>query len=265
MNRLRISLLSLASLVLVSGAYAQQSPYIVAANGERVNVERILARPNGDLVVTINGAPQNVARNQYLQAVGVKPEGFDAAVSQVQSGEYEAGAAALEEILRKSAYQSWDALAGKALIEGAIREDKSADASRVFSQLTERYGDQLTEIFPEMQVVQWKLRIAEGDTGGLEEELTGIIQEEQSRLKRGMAQVARGDLKFQRRDFPAAVLDYLRAVYFYPDVADLQAEALYKTAVTFSEIGDTGRLRQYEQQLKQTYPDSPFAAMTVGN
>lgn len=263
------TLFSVIVLMFLTGTpigllWAQQ-PYIIAPNGERVDVERILARPDGSLVVTINGQPRDVTREQYTQAVGQKPEGFDEAVARAQSEGVEAAGPTLEEIMRKSAYQSWDLLAGKVLIEASLAEDNTANASRVFSQLSTRYGDTMTRVFPEMQVTQWKLRIANGDTDGLEAALTTVIREEQNRMKRGMAQIARGDLKSRRRDFSAAVLDYLRAVYFYSEIPELHAEALYKTAEAFAKIGDTGRLRTYQQTLKETYPDSRFATMAIGN
>jgi Tfp pilus assembly protein PilF len=60
------------------------------------------------------------------------------------------------------------------------------------------------------------------------------------------------------------VLDYLRTAYFYSDFPDLQAEALYKTAKTFAEIGDTARLRKYSALLKERYPDSRYASLEIG-
>ena len=261
MTRTRTTL-SLFCLSLLSWTVGAQNVYIIAPNGERVDVEKILARPNGDLVVTVNGQPRDVERSQYLQAVGVKPDGYDAAIAALQQGD-DSAEETLQEIIRKSAYQSWDVLAGKALIEASLEKDSVSTAKRIYDRLEDRYGDSLMEVFPEMQIVKWNLRIADGETEGLEEELTKIIQEGNDRMARGMAQVARGDLKRRKREFQSAVLDYLRTVYFYSEVPELHAEALYKAAVAFSDIGDTGRMRTYQQTLKQTYPDSRFAAMPL--
>lgn len=242
-----------------------QAQHIIAANGDRVDVQRIRAKPDGTLVVTVNGSPQEIAPGQYRQAVGVKPPEYDAALKALQAGELESGTQTMQKILRTSAFQSWDVLAGKALIESSLAQDSVSSAKRVYDQLATRYGDSFLEVFPDMQITQWNLQIADGKTEGLEEELTAIILEGDNRVKRGMAQIARGDLKRRQREFDSAVLDYLRTVYFYSEVADIHAEALYKTALTFSEIGDTGRLRTYQQTLKETYPDSRFAAMPITN
>lgn len=263
MNRIRFSLTFLIFSLFCS-AMAQQA-YIIAANGERVNVEKILARPDGALVITINGQPRDLARDQYVQAVGVKPEGFDAVIAELQVGDYDTAAPPVQEIIRESAYQSWDVIAGKALIEAALQEDNMASARRIYDQLSTRYGDDLLAVFPELQISQWQLRIAEGSTSGLEDELTRVLREEERRVTRAQAQIARGDLKRRRKDFSSAVLDYLRAVYFYSDLQDEHAEALYKTAATFAQIGDTGRLRKYQMELKETYPDSRFSAMSIDN
>jgi len=259
------TLIPLICLALLSLAATAQEVYIVAANGERVNVEKILARPNGDLVVTINGQPRDITREQYTQAVGLKPDTYDAAIQSLQEGNLDAASQTLEQIIRTSAFQSWDVLAGKALIEASLEEGNTATASRIYDQLSTRYGDSFFDIFPEMKILQWNLQIAQGETEGLEEELTSIIKTGENRGMRGMAQIARGDLKRRRREYESAVLDYLRTVYFYSEMPELHAEALYKTAVTFSDIGDTGRMRSYEQTLNETYPDSRFAAKPVAN
>lgn len=256
---------SVAALLSMVGIAFAQQPHIVAPNGQRVDVDKILARPNGDLVVTINGQPRDVARGQYLRAVGVKPANFDQAVSNVLSGDYSTGASELRSIMRKSAFQGWDAQAGKVLIEAALANDKTAEASRTYKELTKRYGEDLAKVYPDMEVIVWKLKIVDGKTDGLDTELEKILKEDPSRLRRGMAQIARGDMKYRKRDFPAAVLDYLRGVYFYPDVASVHAEALFKTATTFATIGDTGRMRTYQQMLKDRYPSSPYAMMDLGN
>jgi TolA-binding protein len=256
----------LICLLLLSFAVtAQEPPYIIPVNGERVSVERILARPNGDLVVTINGQPREITREQYTQAVGAKPDSYDTALQSLQEGNVDAASQTLEQIIRTSAYQSWDVLAGKALIETALEGGNTATASRIYDQLSSRYGDSFFDVFPEMKILQWNLQIAQGQTDGLEAELTSIIRTGENRGMRGMAQIARGDLKRRRREYESAVLDYLRTVYFYSEVPELHAEALYKTAVTFSDIGDTGRMRTYQQTLKETYPESRFAAKPVTN
>jgi hypothetical protein len=259
------TIITFLGLLWMSSAALAQNPYIIAANGERVEVEKILARPNGSLVVTINGQPRDVARDQYIQAVGVKPPELDSTIAELGGEDAEAASQTLQEIVRTSAYQSWDVLAGQALIEAALEEKNTATASRIFDQLSTRYGDDFLEVFPDMQILQWNLQIAKGETDGLEEELTQIIREGDSRRKRGMAQIARGDLKRRRREYESAVLDYLRTVYFYSEVPEIHAEALYKAAATFSDIGDTGRMRSYEKTLKETYPDSRFASKSVSN
>lgn len=256
----------LAALMSLAGLAFAQQPHIVSPNGQRVDVEKIRARPNGDLVVTmLDGQPREVAKGQYLRAVGVKPDGFDEAVAQILGGDYDTGASELRGIMRKAQFQSWDAQAGKVLIEAALANGKTADATRTYKQLTDRYGQDLAKVYPDMEVLVWKINIVNGDTDGLDDKLTTILKEDPSRLRRGMAQIARGDMKYRTRDFQAAVLDYLRGVYFYPDVASVHAEALYKTAEAFAAIGDTGRMRTYQQQLKQQYPNSPYSMMDVGN
>ncbi|MDA3872969.1 MAG: hypothetical protein PF795_03305 [Kiritimatiellae bacterium] len=248
-------------------AWSQQEPqqaYVVVPGGNQVAVEQIRVRPDGSLVVTINGQPRDISRDQYIRAVGIRPESIDQARALIGQQNGEQAKPILTEIMNSSRYQSWDAMAGEMLANLHLTEENPDQAKQILTTLRERYGSDLEGFFPAIELVDWKTKVATGETAGLEQELTSIIKEDQNRVRKGNAQLVRGDLKVRRKDLQSAVLDYLRTAYFYSDFPDLQAEALYKTAKTFAEIGDTARLRKYSALLKERYPDSRYASLEIG-
>lgn len=234
----------------------------------RVDVQRIATRTaDGELVLfRENKDPLTVKPGQYRRAVGVKPPELDRAVQQINSGNKQEGAKLLRQAMRKSRFQSWDVRAGLMLMDLLVEMGENAAATSVLNQLRQTYGDEMMELYPGTQLGDWKVRIATGSVAGLQEELTEVIQDaETPRPKKAMAQMVRGDLKIRREEFQSAALDFLRAAYFFPDVKEVHAEALYKTANTFAKLGDAVRSRKYQQRLKKLHPDSTFAGKSIGN
>lgn len=253
----------LAMCLLPCLAWSQA--YVTVRGGNRVDVEKILVRPDGSLVVTVNGQPQNLSKEQYVQAVGVKPAGIDQAQALINEGKNEEAAVILEEVINSSRFLSWDAFAGEKLASIQLAEDEPLQAKRTLDKLERRYGDEMLTFFPFLEKIQWEVKIESGNIVGLEEELTEIIQSRNDVLRKGRALIVRGDLKASRKDFESAVLDFLRVDYFFGNNRQLRAEALYKTASMFAKIGDTGRLKKYTTLLKETYPDSEYANREIGS
>jgi Tfp pilus assembly protein PilF len=237
------------------------------ANQQRVDAERLIAKPDGTMVVYREGAaPVEVPRNQYIRAVGVKPAELTQAEQLIAAGQNPQAVQALKQAMQKSRLQSWDVRAGVMLADLQIEANDNNGAKATLRQLETLYGDSLSDLFPEVQMVDWKVRVATGAVAGLQEELTKAIHDaDQPRTKKAMAQLVRGDLKKRREELKPAVLDYLRTVYFYPDDPELHAEALYKTADTFAEMGDSVRASKYQNELKAKYPTSTFAGKPIGN
>ncbi|MGA0333434.1 MAG: tetratricopeptide repeat protein [Kiritimatiellia bacterium] len=257
-------------LILLLGALSllpltvRSQAYIVAPGGNRVDVERILVRPDGSLVVTIQGQPRDVAKDQYLQAVGIKPPEIDQAQELINQGKSEEAAEILKGVVQSSRFQSWDAFAGEKLAAIELKKGNALEAKRIVDSLERRYGDNMTTFFPFLEKVLWDVKIQSGDTAGLEEQLTQIIEGDSPLSRKSRALIARGDVKAGRREFEPALLDYLRANYFYGEIPEVQAEALFKSASMFAKIGDTGRLRKYSALLKEKYPDSEYASQEIG-
>jgi tetratricopeptide (TPR) repeat protein len=253
----------LAMCLLPCVAWTQA--YVVVPGGNKVEVEQIRVRPDGGLVVTINGQPRDIAKDQYVQAVGIKPAGIDQAQALINQGKIAEASAILTGIVQEMRYQSWDAFAGEKLAAIQLSAGEPLEAKRTLDSLERRYGDNMITLFPFLEKVQWDVKVKSGETLGLEDELTAVLKSDSKPERKARALIVRGDVKASRKDYQAAVLDYLRAEYFFGDNPALRAEALYKTASMFAKIGDTGRLRKYSTLLKETYPDSEYSSKEIGS
>ncbi len=246
-------------MALPGAAFAQA--YVIMANGQQVPVDRILSRPNGDLVVFRGGQPTDLSVGQYTRAVGVRPAEIDQANALIGQGKSTEAQALLTEVVTKtSPFQSWDVIAGVTLANLMIEANNPDGATRTVETLQRRYGDKAFTDFPALQLVDWKARIAKGRTEGLEDQLGKIILDNSNRPLASVAQLVRGDLKTKRSDLKAALLDYLRTTFFYENESSVQAEALFKVGKTFEALGETANAQRYFGQLKAKFPDSEFAA-----
>ena len=258
----------IATLLLLVGlvpARVSAQAFVELANNQRVPVERILARPDGSLVVFRDGQPTELQREMYIRAVGVRPESLDQANRMLARGDRDGAIPILEQIISSSAFQSWDVVAGISLANAHIEGHNPSGAQRVLNQLKTRYGDRATEIFPQLQQLEWRTRIANRDTQGLEDELNRIIRDNENREKVAAALISRGDLKHQRAELRPAVLDYMRVVLFHRNQAELHAQALYLTGNTFNELGETANGRRFLNQLREQHPNSEYAARVAAN
>lgn len=241
-------------------ALASAQAFVELVNGQRVPVDRILARPDGTLAVFRDGQSTDINRDQYIRAVGVQPEKFEEAVRLVNEGKGEQATSILNEIFRSSAYQTWDVSAGLLLIQVNLDANSVVSAQQTLEQLKRRYGDRTFSLFPDLQAREWSIRIAGGQISGLEEELTGVIKASDNRQLVGGALLARGDLKQARTQLRPAILDYLRAAHFYRGQEEIHAQALLKAGQVFTQLGETANARKFFTELRSSFPNSSYAA-----
>lgn len=234
--------------------------FVELLDGQRVQVDRILSRPDGTLAVFRDGQSTDIAREQYVRAVGVRPERYDEASRLVGQGEGAQAVSILNDIFRASAFQSWDVRAGVLLIRVNLDDRNAVAARQTLDQLQRRYGDKTFELFPNLQAKDWQIRIAAGQISGLEEELTAVIRESSNRELVGHALLARGDLKLARTELRPAVLDFLRAAHFYRGVEEIHARALFQAGDVFTQLGETANARRFSTELQNLFPNSAYAA-----
>ena len=236
-----------------------KGPYVEIATGQKKAVDRIDSKPSGDLVVYISGKPVELARDKWKLTVGVRPDELDDAAQFIAEGKSAEAMMVLETVLKKARFQSWDVVAGLSLIDLQLASKDANAAASVLKSLQKRYGDDTFILFADLELADWKTRVALGKTEGLEAVLSEALAGD-DRARAAKAQLIRGDVKARAGLLKTAQLDYLRTNYFYAKEDSIQPEALFKIGSTFSAMGDTSNAKIYFRKLKETYPDSNFAA-----
>ena len=265
LKKLRIPLLAALTFGLLP-AFVSAQAFVELPNNRRIPVERILSRLDGTLTVfTADGQSSTLTRDQYVRAVGVRPPQLDQANQLIAQGRAADAIAPLNEAIRAAAFQSWDVVAGVTLANLHLENDRAVAAQEVVDSLRRRYGDRTNDLFPQLLQVEWRARIASGRVAGLEEELTQAIRSGRDRNRAAVALLTRGDMKHSRANLREAVLDYLRAAYFFRANEQVHAEALFKAARTFQELGETATARRYFNELREQHPQSEFTARIPAN
>lgn len=259
-------LLSLVFSSVAAAALAQaERPFVIAANGNKIAVERIESKGKGNLVVYLNNRPQALAPGQYIVARGVRPPELARASSLMAQGKTGDARTLLEGVMKSSAYQTWDVNAASMLIEVYASRNDSRSAAKVMGTIKGRYPEQSRKFIPDLQLLDWKVRAASPDE---KEAVEREISEAVSGQNQGLASRAllmRGDLKAASHELRAAQLDYLRAAHFYGNDPDVAPQALFRVADTFNKLDETQNALQYLNELKQKYPNSELAARGFGN
>jgi len=264
-QKARKSLRGVLLLCLLPSLVSAQA-YVELANGRRVQAERILSRLDGTLTVFLpDGSSNDVPRAQYVRAVGVRPPQLDQAAALIGQGRGADAVTPLTEAIRAAAFQSWDVVASVMLANIHLENNRAIAAQEAVDQMRRRYGERTNELFPQLLQVEWRARIASGRVEGLEDELSVIIREGRDRGRSAVALLTRGDMKHTRTNLRAALLDYMRASYFFRNDESVHAEALFKTGRTFQELGETANARRYFTELRERYPQSEFTARIPAN
>ena len=195
-----------------------------------------------------------------------KPASFDAAVEQVQKGQGAAAIPALQKITKDYQHLQWDKVAGRYLADAYIAASKAEDALKTCQNIIS--GEPSAAYKGELAPAYWKALLALGRTPKLESELAKAAKSG-DRFSSGSALILRGDVILKAGNESAdaakqALTDgYLRVVYLYNDqevASRLQPEALYKAALCFEKLGQSGRADDMRTTLKKKYASSPWAA-----
>jgi len=90
--------------------------------------------------------------------------------------------------------------------------------------------------------------------------LSDFIANSEDRNIVAVATMMRGDMAMKKGDYKAALLDgYLRTMYFYQNVTELQPEAMLKAVECFQKMGDPTKGERIRSMLLARFPNSPEA------
>ena len=186
-----------------------------------------------------------------------KPDGFDRAVAQVESGNGAAAVAALTKIVEEYRMLNWDRPAGRYLALAHIAAGNAQKAYDVCQKIINE--DKSAAYTGDLAPAYWQALLKLGKTDQLE----GLLKKASSsddRVASAAALVMRGDIiQNGSNDDPAklrlALRDgYLRVVLMYRDPACVRerTEALVKAANIFDKLHQTSRAETLRREAKMS-------------
>jgi TolA-binding protein len=208
--------------------------------------------------VTAGTVSFEVARDNVQDVDVPKPKQLDQAAAAVQRGQVDATVVqVLDQIVKTYTMMKWDIPAARWLAEAQLKQGNSTAAMEMCERVLRAnpgagYSTDFSRVY-------WDCLLAKGLTRKLEQELSNAVQ----RGDRGVAAVAqlkRGDIQQKEGRYKEALVDgYLRTAILFRDIKDVQAEALYKAAKCFEELGQNSHADSMRKRLLAEFPDDPYA------
>jgi TolA-binding protein len=205
---------------------------------------------------------RKVPLRQVNHVIVAKPAQFDAAVQDVQGHRYAAAVAPLEAIVKSYEMMDWDVMAARFLAEAYLSLNQAGKAVEMSERIIRVNPGAATS--GDLARIYWSALQKDGKEAKLSQVL-GEAVKAGSREVAAVAQLWRADLVRAGGDHRKALLEgYLRTVILFRDVREVQAEALFKAAESFQQLGQQSHAEKMRQQLLQAYPSSPEAQKVRG-
>lgn len=169
-----------------------------------------------------------------------EPPELRPALKLYQDGKYAAAIPVLDKLSQEYSMLQWDVAASHWLAEAYLRDGKPELAVKACERVTDKKPD--AALGGELAPTYWQALLAAGRNNKLEEILAAVAK---SQFTDGQARanIMRGEvLRKQSKPKDALRDGYLRTVVLYkgwrdPAVKDARAEALYKAAQCFDDLG----------------------------
>ena len=211
----------------------------------------------GGAVIEAEVAPETVKSITVAE-----PPELRVAVQQLRDNKLQPAIATFDMLAQEYTMLQWDVVATRWLAEAYLRDGKPGQAVRVCERVTEKRPE--AALSGELVSIYWQALLADGRNNKLETLLTtaaqSAIPEAQAR-----ANVMRGEmLKKQGKSKEALRDGFLRTVVLYkgwrePPVQEVRAEALFKAAQCFDELGLIQPATRMRKFCLDEYADSEWA------
>jgi len=249
--------LSLIPAIVVGG------DLLVMKNGKSLPLKSIQWR-DGAKEYQIESSEGEVKMNVAFKDVDrleiAKPAEFDKAQQMMTSGSDDGAVPLLETVIDKYKMLVWDVKARDMLGRLYL---KKKNAVKALDTLEPLFAATALEPAPAgARRAYWEALLAAGHSDDLRKELTSAIATGR-RSEAAAALVMRGNMLRAAGKNEDALQDYLKAVWFFEEVKDVQPEALFNAAQGLKELGDA-RAEECRTKLLQKYPDSDFAKKVAG-
>lgn len=170
----------------------------------------------------------------------------------------------LEQIMREYDMRTWDAVAGRGLLNIYSQSGQAAKAVELGQKLIRQTP--ALETSENFAPAYWDAMIK---AGGHEDALIRAFNkavEQGSTELAAWALIKRGDLLKKKGTPKEALVDgYLRTIHLFDQVKEAQPEALYGAIKCFEELGQQTNADRYRKKLLGEYADSPYAKAARGS
>ena len=191
-----------------------------------------------------------------------EPPELRPAVQLVRDNKFQPAIAALDVLAQEYAMLQWDVSATRWLAEAYLRDGKPDQAVRACERVTDKRPE--AGISGELAPAYWQALLAAGRNNKLEDLLNTTVQ---SGVPDGQARanVMRGEVLRKQAKSKDALRDgYLRTVVLFkgwrdPAVRDARAEALFKAAECFDDLGLIAPATKMRTICMNEHADSDWA------
>ncbi len=259
MNKLKLTLCTLAAALVTLPALADPTGTIYASGGSRSGKLSWANAKKEYTVTDAKGARVTYAEDSVDRVVVDRPKELDANIKKVRDGSSLGGAIkALEDLAKEYRHLTYDKEATQWLATAYVKQGNSDKAIKACEQIIR--DDAEAAYMGAMAVAYWDALIQDGSKGA---KLDGLLEKAiasgdttaaaNALLKRGDAILAKGT---GRSNYEDALRDgYLRVVLLYADAnSDYYPEALNKAANAFDKIGQSSVGNRLRDQLKKDCP-----------
>lgn len=261
---MRRSAMAILAALVASAAFADITGSVTTEQGDtHKGTVRWSTRDKAYAITTKGGIEIQVKPTDVATIDIDKPAGYDEAVAKVEAGQGKTVVDVLQKIVKDYAHLQWDKTAGGYLARAYIAAGDAAKGLRACEEIID--SDSSAAFKGELAPAYWDALIALDRKAKLESCLEKAAKSG-DRFSRGASILKRGDLVLKAKGegndaVKQALIDgYLRVVLLYRDVPQLMPEALSKAAKCFEKLNQSGRADAMRTQLKQSYPDSPWAS-----
>lgn len=248
------------ALSLQLSALAQNNPYVILPNGNRVDGTDIRARSDGTITLMTAQGQVVYQRGQYQRAEAARPADFDRALQLARQNKFDEALALLSKVIQDYRFLNWDNQARALSAQVELSKGDAAAAVRSYEQLFQSAPDARRDEAATWNYMRALLGAKQYDK--LETQL-GDLVEKGSRTDAARAQVMRGDAKMAQGQVEPAVMDYLRSALLFDSEKAVLPEALLKAAQGLERLRDP-RSRELYRRVAQEFPGTKFAQDAQG-
>jgi tetratricopeptide (TPR) repeat protein len=250
----------IVTVIFLAAAMSARAAYVELSNGTRIEGTDIRAKSDGEIILTTAQGIRSFMKGQYTAAFADKPADFDKAKGLAAQKNYDEAARILADVAARYRFLGWDNQANALLAQVYIAKGDAAAAAGCYEQMFRNSPETAAD-----GNLQWGYRAAL--LGAKQyDKLNPLLTEsiaKGSRADAARAQTMRGDIKLAQNQTEGAFLDYMRTVTLFENEREVRPEAMLKAAEALEKLRDP-RAKDLYKQLRETYPDSPFAQKAAG-